>query len=51
MIPNTNVNVFVRTEPRRSYDPTGGSVVVNPIAPDVGRMLMSKTTRISPTPE
>jgi hypothetical protein len=50
-----DVNVLVRTEPRQSYyfriDPMGGPLIVNPIDPEAGRMLMSKTTRIFPPPE
>ena len=49
-----DVNVWVRTEPTRSYYfriDLGGLPLVNPIAPEVGRMLMSKTTRVSRPPE
>jgi len=50
-----DVNVWVLTEPRRSYyfrlDLRGGLPLLNPIAPEVGSILMSQTTRISPPPE
>ena len=50
-----DVNVLVRTEPRRSYyfriDLGGGLPLVNPIAPEIGSVLMSKMTRVSRPPE
>src|SRR6266705_2038216 len=44
-----DVNVSVRVEPRRRYyfriDPAVGQLLVNPITPEDGRTLMSKTKR------
>jgi hypothetical protein len=46
-----DVTVLVRAEPRRNYyfrlDPAFGHVLMNAITPEAGRVLMSKTRRVS----